>query len=117
MVECNMEISRGRACPSCNAQMMSSDNFCSNCGKSLRTVPPGKSVSKQIIVYLVSFFLAPLGLYYAWKYLNQDDRTSKIIGVAAIALTIASIAIALWTASRLFNLLSQYFDLSPGLGF
>jgi hypothetical protein len=80
-------------------------------------MPPATSVSKQIIVYLISFFLAPLGLWYAWKYLKQDDRKSKIIGAVVIALTIVSIAFAIWTAVGLFNSISQHFDSLPDLGF
>jgi hypothetical protein len=104
-------------CPSCCAPMLSSANFCSNCGKALRALPPATSVPRQILVYLVSFFLAPLGLWYAWKYLRQDDRKSKIIGTVAIALTIAAVAAALWAAAGLYNLVSQYFDSSYDLGF
>jgi TRAP-type C4-dicarboxylate transport system permease small subunit len=97
--------------------MLPSANFCSNCGKALRKLPPATSVSRQILVYLVSFFLAPLGLWYAWKYLKQDNRKSKIIGVVAIALTLAAIALALWTASGLYDLVSRYLDSSYDLGF
>jgi hypothetical protein len=117
MVECGMETLPGIVCSSCNAQTISSANFCPNCGKSLRAIPPATSVSKQIIVYLVSFFLAPFGLWYAWKYLKQADRTSKIIGTVAIALTIVSIALVLWTTAGLFNLIGGFFDSSPDLGF
>jgi hypothetical protein len=112
-----METSPVIICLSCNAQMISSANFCSNCGKPLRTLPPATSVSKQIIVYLVSFFLAPFGLFYAWKYLKQDNRKSKIIGAVAIALTIVSITVTIWTAVGLFNSVSRYFDSLPDLGF
>jgi hypothetical protein len=79
-------------------------------------MPPATSVSKQIIVYLISLFLAPLGLWYAWKYLKQDDRKSKIIGAVVIALTILSLAVTIWTAVGLFNSTSRYFDSLPDLG-
>jgi hypothetical protein len=117
MVEYGMETSPGIICPSCNTQMISSANFCLNCGKALRAIPPATSVSKQIIVYLISFFLAPFGLWYAYKYLKQVDRKSKIIGAVAIALTVASITVTIWTAVGLFNSVSQYFDSLPNLGF
>jgi hypothetical protein len=110
MAESNMNTPLGIVCPSCNAEIMSSANFCPNCGRPLRTMPPATSVSKQIIVYLISFFLAPFGLWYAWKYLKQDDRTSKIIGAVAIALTIVAVALAIWTTAGLFNLASEYLN-------
>jgi hypothetical protein len=102
MAECNMDIPPGIVCSSCNTPMMWSANFCPNCGNSLRAIPPTTSVSRQIIVYLVSFFLAPFGLWYAWKYLKQDDRTSKIIGAVAIALTIVAVVLTIWTTAGLF---------------
>jgi hypothetical protein len=111
LVECPMENPPGIVCSSCNAQMMSSDNFCSNCGNSLRAMPPATSVSRQIVVYLISFFLAPFGLWYAWKYLKQDDHTSKIIGAVAIALTIVSITVTIWLAAGLFNSVNRYLNL------
>jgi hypothetical protein len=69
----------------------------------LKKKPLSTALSRQVIVYLVSFFLAPFGLWYAWKYLKQEDNKSKIIGVTAIALTAISIALAIWTMAGLFN--------------
>jgi TRAP-type C4-dicarboxylate transport system permease small subunit len=69
---------------------------------------PSTSVSRQIIVYLISFFLAPLGLWYAWKYLKQDDQTSKTIGAVAIILTLVAVALTIWTTAGLFASLSPY---------
>ena len=103
-----METPNGIICSSCNALMMPSANFCSNCGKALRLIPPSTTVFKQIIVYLISFFLAPFGLWYAWKYLKQDDRKSKIIGVVAIVLTGVAAALAIWATEGLFSLVNQY---------
>lgn len=79
-------------------------------------MPPVTSVSRQMVIYLISFFLAPLGLCFAWKYLKQDDRKSKNIGVAAIALTIVSVALAVWTVAGLFNSVSQVLKPFSGLG-
>jgi hypothetical protein len=117
MVKCGMEISPGIFCPSCNAQIAPPANFCSNCGKKLRTAPLATSVFRQILVYLISFFLAPIGLWYAWKYLRQPDRKSKIIGAVAIALTLVAVAIAIWTTAGIYNLLSQYLDSSYDFSF
>jgi hypothetical protein len=106
----------GMDCPACNASVPSSANYCLNCGKRLRTIPPATSVLKQTVVYLVSFFLAPLGLWYAWKYLKQEDNKSRAIGVVAIVLTVISVAITVWTTARLFNSASQLLKSLSGLG-
>ena len=106
----------GMVCPACNASVQSSANFCPNCGRQFRTVPPATTVSRQIIVYLVSFIAAPFGLWYAWKYLRQDDNKSKKIGIVAIALTVISAAITIWTMAGLFNSLSPLLRSLSGLG-
>jgi uncharacterized OB-fold protein len=102
-----MESLPGVACPSCNAPAMASANFCPNCGKPLGTLLPSTSFSKQVVVYLISFFIAPFGLWYAWKYLKQDDQKSKIIGIVAVALTLLAIAITIWTIRGLMESVNQ----------
>lgn len=110
-----MDTLPGMVCPACNASELRSANFCPNCGKPLRTIPPVTSVSRQIVVYLISFFIAPFGLWFAWKYLKQDDEKSKIIGVVAIALTIVAVAITVWTMAGLFDSVSQLVKTLSGL--
>ncbi len=110
-----MDTLPGMVCSACNASMLRSANFCPNCGKPLRTIPPATSVSRQIVVYLVSFFIAPFGLWFAWKYLKQNDEKSKIIGLVAIAFTIVSVAITVWTIAGLFNSVSQILNSLSGL--
>jgi uncharacterized OB-fold protein len=106
----------GMVCPACNSAVLSSANYCPNCGKRLRTIPPSTSASKQIVVYLISFFLVPFGLWYAWKYLRQEDNKSKIIGVVSIALTVVSLAISIWATADLFNSITQLLKSLGGLG-
>ncbi len=79
-------------------------------------MPPATTISRQIIVYLISFFLAPFGLWFAWKYLRQNDSKSKKIGVAAVALTIISVAITIWAMAGLFNSVSPLLKSLSGLG-
>jgi hypothetical protein len=102
-------------CSACNAFIPSSANFCPNCGRRLRAIPPATTLSRQTIVYLISFFLAPFGLWFAWKYLKQDDIRSKKIGIVAIALTVISVAITFWTMAGLYNSVSRYMRLLNGL--
>jgi predicted permease len=111
-----MDIPVNMVCSTCHTAVPPPANFCHNCGKPLRTMPPSTSVSMQIIIYLISFFIAPLGLWYAWKYLKRDDQKSKIIGIVAIALTLVAVAIAVWTMAELFNLSRQFWNSLSGLG-
>lgn len=55
------------------------------------------------MIYFVSFFLPPLGICPAIKYLRQSDEKSKKIGLAALFLTIISIVITSWLTISLIN--------------
>jgi hypothetical protein len=109
-----MEPQVGIVCPACKASSPASANFCPNCGRRFRLIIPSASISKQVIIYLISFFLAPFGLWYAWKYLQQDSKKFKTIAYVAIALSVISVAITIWTMAALFNPLRQLFNLLTG---
>lgn len=78
-------------CPFCHVELKPTDYFCFNCGKNLKPKPPSTSLTRQIIIYLESFFLPPYGIIIGIRYLRQKDNTSKIVGMIAIILTILSI--------------------------
>jgi len=87
-------------CPKCGAEITEMAYFCSNCGKVLRARPELTDIWHQLWVYLFSFFLSPLGLYYVRKYLRQPDPKSKIVGLISLLLTIAAIGVVLWTGMQ-----------------
>jgi len=59
--------------------------------------------TRQLLVYLLSVFFPPLGIWPAIKYLRQQDEKSKKIGLAALFLTIASIVITSWLTISFIN--------------
>ncbi|MFA6533261.1 MAG: hypothetical protein WCT22_04680, partial [Patescibacteria group bacterium] len=67
--------------------------FCPNCSKELKEKVPEVSIAKQILIYFVSFFLAPLGLGWGLKYVRSTDNKVKTIGIISIALTVLSIVL------------------------
>lgn len=86
-------------CPSCQALVAVTANFCSQCGRKLKNAPLSTSVGKQIIIYLVSFFLAPFGLGYAFIYLKQPDAKARTIGIISLILTICAIVAVISVAT------------------
>ena len=70
--------------------------------------PLPTTAGKQIVIYLVSFFLPPFGLIWAFKYLKADDEKAKKIGLIAVVLTTLSLIINYW-------LLKVFFDSIPQL--
>lgn len=83
-------------CPHCKSNVSLLDFFCPVCGKKLKEKPLSTSLSKQLLIYLLSTLLPPLGLWPAVKYLRQPDEKSKKIGITAIILTVISIILTIW---------------------
>jgi hypothetical protein len=94
-------------CRHCKVNISPSDYFCPNCGKKLREKPQSTVLLKQLLVYFISFFLPPLGLWPAIKYLKQPDQKSKTVGLIAVALTIISIALTMYLSVGLLNSLNE----------
>src|ERR1700694_865939 len=80
-------------CPSCKYVSKPDWHFCPNCGKVLIEKPPSTTFFKQLMIYSISFFLAPLGIGWGIKYIRSRDKKAKIVGWIAIILTVVSIAL------------------------
>ena len=93
-------------CPVCHLEVKSTDYFCFNCGKNLRPKPLSTSLTKQITIYLESFFLPPYGLIIGLRYLKQKDNASKIVGIASIVLTVISILIFIKVTRDLITMIN-----------
>ena len=94
-------------CPHCKQNIVNEDYFCPSCGKKLKDKPLSTSAWKQILVYLLSILLPPLGLWPAVKYLKQKDDKSRMIGFIAVFLTIISIILTVWFTWGFMNTFSQ----------
>ena len=77
-------------CPVCKFGIVEGYVFCPHCGTKLKDVPFTISLEKQIGIYLLSFFLPPLGLFPGIRYLKNPDEKAKHVGLIAIFLTINS---------------------------
>lgn len=94
-------------CPYCRKNISTTDYFCPGCGKKLKDKPLSTTFARQLVIYLISLFLPPLGLWPAISYLRQRDETAKKIGIAALFLTIISIVITSWLTINLINSFSR----------
>ena len=108
-------------CPYCKGNISLSNYFCPNCGKKLKGKLLSTTFLKQLLIYFVSLFLPPLGIWFAIKYLRQQDEKSKKIGLTALFLTIISIVITSWLTVSLINSfnkgLSNQLNLYQGIDF
>ena len=101
------------SCHFCQFKTQSGWFFCPNCGKELKEKVLVVSVSKQILIYSVSFFLAPLGLGWGIKYVRSKDKKIRNIGIISIALTILAIILMIGVT---MNFINQYSNLINGVG-
>ena len=103
-------------CQVCHSPLQLTWFYCPNCGKNLKEKPIEISLIKQIFIYLVSFFLAPLGLGWGFKYIKSNDEKVRMVGIISILLTVISIVIMIFVFKGVFD---QYAKLlnsinSPG---
>lgn len=97
-------VSDNQKCPFCQADLQLDDFFCPVCGKKIREKPLSATVWRQIGIYLLSFFLPPLGFWPGFKYLRQNEQKLKNIGIIAILLTVISLVV---TALITVNIINQ----------
>ena len=90
-------------CPACHVAVRPMDYFCFNCGKNLHAAPPGTAPADQIKLYLGSVFLAPMGIVWGLRYLREENRKSKIVGIVAMTLSVVTILIVVQYIVALVN--------------
>lgn len=100
-------------CPFCHSPIQPDWFFCPQCGKVLQEKPIHISVGKQILMYLVCFFLAPFGLVWGIKYIRNKDRKVKLVGLVCIILTVVAIGVTIGTYSVVMN---KYTNMLNNLG-
>lgn len=100
-------------CHTCHLAMQPSWYFCPNCGKQLNEPPLVISIPKQIGVYLVSFFLSPLGLGWAMKYIKHPDRKVRVVGFISLFLTFLALDLTLFYVNKMMQ---SYSSMLNGVG-
>ena len=78
-------------CPSCHMQVRMTDFYCFNCGHNLHEPPPSLFGVNQILLYVGSVLVPPMGIFWALKYLRSKDTNSRIIGWIAVGLTVLAV--------------------------
>ena len=94
-------------CPNCHQSIKSIDYFCANCGKKLRNKPLSTSLSTQVILYIKTLLLPPMGIIWGIRYLRQSDSVSKWVGFIAIVITIIEIIWITQSTISIINFTNQ----------
>ena len=94
-------------CPVCHLEVRPSDYFCFNCGKNLKPKPLSTSLTKQILIYLESIFLPPMGFLWGIRYLRQKGSASRAIAIIAIILTVVSLVLLIKFTNDLAKIINE----------
>lgn len=94
-------------CPSCHILIRPTDYFCFNCGKNLKPKPLSVSLSQQLIIYISSLLLPPIGIIWGIRYLKESNATAKVIGVVAIVITTVVLIICVYAIIGAINTVNE----------
>jgi len=91
------------------------DFYCYNCGKNLHPAPLQTDTTTLVALFLKTILLPPLGILWGLQYLRQADERSKIVGVAAIVITIIEIILVVQSTVGILNGVSGQMNNLQGL--
>lgn len=90
-------------CPTCHIQIRVTDYFCFNCGKKLKPQPLSTTIIQQLIIYVSSVFLPPIGIIWGIRYIKEKNLTAKIIGIISIILTVIVLVVSVYIVINVIN--------------
>lgn len=95
-------------CPVCHVTVRPSDFYCYNCGKNLHEKPAVITPVTEILYYIGSLILPPIGLWWGYKLFRQNDARNRRIGIVCVAITVIStIVVTYWTMNIFQTVNSQ----------
>ncbi len=95
-------------CPRCHTQVRTTDYFCYNCGKNLHPAPLQTDAMTLVGFFLKVVLLPPMGILWGLQYFCQNDDRSKIVGIAAMVVTVVEIILVVqWMISILNGVSGQ----------
>lgn len=80
-------------CPFCNKDIEPSNNFCPNCGKQIPEGNVDFPSGQKVKIYILSALLAPLGLYWFFKYFKNENPNKRRVAYTALYITVVMIII------------------------
>lgn len=94
-------------CTQCHIEVRPNDYFCFNCGKNLKPKPLPTDAVNQLLYYVGSILLPPMGIIWGIRYMKEKSQTAKIVGVVCIIITVVVILVAVQATVQLMNTLTQ----------
>lgn len=88
-----MPDSISQTCPFCDKEVGTTDILCPACGKKLPDKNLPFSTAQKIKIYFFSIVLAPLGLYWFFKYFRNVDESKRRVAYIVLLITVITLTI------------------------
>ena len=75
------------------------------------------NLANQAVLYIGCLLLPPLGFWWGYKYIKQEDSKSKTIGMIAIVLTIISLIGVFVVTKNVIDKVNKQLNSSSFMGF
>lgn len=110
-------------CSVCHIPLLPTYYFCPNCGKQIHEPPLPTGFGAQLSLYLFSILLPLIAFLFVtrwkgFKYLSQESKQAKIIGLIATTLLFGTTFFSFWYAYHFTQQLIQstMSDVNSALG-
>lgn len=94
-------------CSQCHQQVRSSDYFCYNCGKNLKPKPLPTDIITQLLYYGGSILLPPMGFIWGFRYVRENNKNAKVIGIVCMVLTVIVLLVAVQATVQVINMVNE----------
>lgn len=95
-------------CPLCFLPVGLNDQFCSKCGARLSTAQRPLTFWKKVTIYFVTIVLAPLGLYWFFKFYKSSESDNRRVAWIVLWLTLVVMLATIVFSFYIVNSLSGY---------
>ncbi|HOV97458.1 MAG TPA: zinc ribbon domain-containing protein [bacterium] len=97
-------------CSFCNNEIDLTDKFCPNCGKKLPEKNAPFTTGEKIKIYLLSFVIAPFGLYWFFKFFKNENPEKRKTALYSLYITIFMIVVIVIINIYFVKTLQTYID-------
>ncbi|MFC1722310.1 hypothetical protein ACFL0C_01535 [Patescibacteria group bacterium] len=90
-------------CKGCDAEIQDSVAFCPHCGKETGFGVEVINNARKARIYIASFVLSPLGLYWFFKFFKSDDLEKRKLAFTSLIITAIPLLLSLIIGSKLIK--------------
>jgi hypothetical protein len=97
-------------CAVCKKEVRPEDIFCPHCGAKLIQTNAPLSTGQKIKIYVVTVLLAPLGIYWFFKYFRNTDPQKRHVAYAVLWITLIMLALIAGSTVYIMDFYTKYLN-------